>query len=179
MDFPVFPGQIAPSFTLPDLYDRPHCLADYRGAIAILDFWSAECGWCERSDSELLQRLPIWGPRVRLITIASNPNESTELIARTFCQRNLPLLLLDRQQEVANLYGAIITPQLFVVDTQGILRYSGAFDDMTFHRRVPTRPYLQQAVEALLAGQDPDPAQTTPYGCAIVRQMPSINNSEA
>jgi hypothetical protein len=31
------------------------------------------------------------------------------------------------------------------------------------------RSYLSDALEALLAGRQPDPAETSPYGCALVR----------
>jgi hypothetical protein len=56
-----------------------------------------------------------------------------------------------------------------VIDATGILRYRGAFDDVTFRQRTPARFYLKEAVEVLLAGKLPDPAETQPYGCTIVR----------
>ena len=84
-------------------------------------------------------------------------------------ERQIPLVLRDAHQQVAELYGAQTTPHLLLVDRKGILRYQGAFDDVTFRQRRPTRSYLRQAVEAIQAGRDPDPAQTPPYGCALVR----------
>jgi hypothetical protein len=84
-------------------------------------------------------------------------------------ERGLPLLLHDPDQQVADLYGAQTTPHLFVVDPEGILRYQGALDDVTFRRRVPTQQYLLQAVAALLAGELPEVDQTPVYGCMIVR----------
>jgi hypothetical protein len=59
-----------------------------------------------------------------------------------------------------------------VIDHQGLLRYPGALDDANFRQRDAHRFFLRQAVNAVLAGQDPDPAQTTPYGCTIVRALP-------
>ena len=50
--------------------------------------------------------------------------------------------------------------------------YRGAFDDVTFRQRAATRSYLKDAVEALLAGRNPDLAETAPYGCTIVRHIP-------
>ena len=71
--------------------------------------------------------------------------------------------------ELPDLYGSLTTPHIFVIDREGKLRYQGAFDDVTFRQREPTRFYLKDALDALLAGRQPEPAQTTPYGCSIVR----------
>ena len=169
MDSMIPNNQAAPLFSLPALDGTPYRLQDWRGKVVILDFWSAECPWSERCDQELLSYLPAWGEAVRLVTIASNANEADDLLARAAALRGLPLVLRDAQQKVADLYQAQTTPHLFVVDGQGVLRYQGALDDVTFRKRTPTQPYLRQAVEAVLAGNAPDPAHTPPYGCTIVR----------
>jgi len=107
-----------------------------------------------------------------MLPIASNVNESPALLARAAGQRGLPLVLIDADYQVADLYSAQTTPQLFLIDQDGILRYQGAFDDVTFRQRRPTQNYLRMAVEALLAGRRPDPAQTLSQGCSIVRYIP-------
>ena len=162
----------APDFELPDLSGQPHTLQDFRGQVVLLNFWSAECPHAARVDGELLNDLRRWGSRVAMISSASNVNEPTELISRVANERNLPLVLHDTQGKVADLYAAQTTPHLFLIDQSGILRYQGAYDDVTFRQRTPTRFYLRQAVQALLSGQMPDPAETPPYGCAIVRHAP-------
>jgi len=96
-----------------------------------------------------------------------------DFLSRVAAERDLPLVLHDARHQVADLYGAKTTPHFFVVDPQGILRYQGALDDTTFRKRTPSRFYLRQAVEAMLEGRSPDPGQTTPYGCTIVRFMPN------
>jgi peroxiredoxin len=169
MDTLISINQPAPDFELADLNGTVHFLSDYRGVIVILNFWSAECQWTERTDRELAVYLTRWGDRVALLPIASNKNEPLSLLRQKASERSLPLVLHDKNGKVADLYGASTTPEFFVVDPDGILRYQGAFDDVTFRKREPEQDYLRQAVEALLAGQQPDPAQTPPYGCAIVR----------
>lgn len=172
MDTRISIGEPAPGFTLSDLAGNVHSLADVLGRIAIVYFWSAECGWCEQADAQLLGLTQPWGDAVALLPIASNTNEDRGQLARAVQWRGLPLVLIDAGHQVADLYGALTTPHLFVIDQDGILRYQGAFDDMTFRQRTPTKNYLQMAVEALLAGQQPDPALTMSYGCSIVRHMP-------
>ena len=165
-------NQPAPQFSLPDWQGKTHSLADYRGRLVLLNFWSAECPWSERGDAEIIPLLERWGPSVVLLSIASNTNESLELISQAAQRRRLPTVLLDRDHAIADQYAAQTTPHYFVVDQGGLLRYQGAFDDITFRQRTATRHFLGEAVEALLAGRLPDPASTPPYGCTIVRYLP-------
>jgi peroxiredoxin len=169
MDPVIRSGATAPQFSLPGLDGRIHTLDEARGRILVLNFWSAECPWAERADQELVTALQDWGERVQLWTIASNANETAEQVTAEAARRSLPLVLLDAGQEAADLYGAQTTPHLFVIDEAGLLRYQGVLDDVTFRRRTPSIPYLRQAVDALLQGRAPAPAETPPYGCTIVR----------
>ncbi|MBN1665860.1 MAG: redoxin domain-containing protein [Anaerolineales bacterium] len=171
MDSLIHTGQPAPIFTLPALDGSLHRLEEGRGRIIVLNFWSAECPWAERGDRELLGYLPAWGQRAALWTIASNAHETPELMIQAAAQRCLPIVLHDADQRVADLYEAQTTPHFFVIDTDGILRYQGALNNVTFRQRNATRFYLRDAVEALLSGTLPDPAQTAPYGCTIVRHV--------
>jgi hypothetical protein len=164
-------GDPAPGFLLSDLDGYPHRLRDYHGRIVILNFWSAECPWVERVDRELLSYTQGWGGGTVLVPIAANLTEDKELIAASARSRGLGWMLRADQASL-EAYGVQTTPQLFVIDALGLLRYRGAFDDVTFRQRTPSRFYLKDAVEKLLAGQSPDPAETTPYGCAVVRYFP-------
>jgi hypothetical protein len=161
-------GAIAPHFTLPDLLGCPHRMQDARGRIVLLNFWSAECPWSARADEALKPLLLGWSQEVILLTIACNANETLDLIQHVAAERQLPLVLVDQNQQVADLFGAQTTPHLFVIDGSSVLRYQGALDDVTFRQRTPSKLYLRDAVEAVRSGRAPDPAQTPPYGCMIV-----------
>jgi peroxiredoxin len=169
MENRIYNDQPAPDFTLNDLNGRAHTLSDLCGQIVILNFWSAECPWAQRADEALLSLIEDRGNEVVLLPIAANANEAPPLLKEAAAERGLPLVLHDKYQHVADLYGAQATPHIFVLDKKGILRYQGAFNDVTFRQKTPTQQYVQDAVEAVLAGERPDPAQTPPYGCAIVR----------
>ncbi len=164
-------GQPAPEFSLPDLEGREHRLSAARGQIVVLNFWSASCPHAERTDRLIAELAQGWRGRVVVWPIASNANETAQEIRQAAEARGLPLVLIDARHTVADAYGAVTTPHLYVVDTQGMLRYAGAPDDVTFRQRTPARHYLADAVAALLAGQDPEPAETPGYGCVIVRMI--------
>ncbi len=167
--FPAALGLPAPTFSLPDLAGDLHSLEDYCGKIVLLNFWSVDCGWTERADRELASHLARWGADVILLPIESNDNERHADVRRAAKERGLPTVLLDAGQSVADLYGAVTTPHFFVIDRAGILRYRGAFDDVSFRQRTPTQAYLVPAVDALLTGTTPNPADTPTFGCTIVR----------
>jgi peroxiredoxin len=160
----------APDFELPDLEGRRQRLGDQRGKIVVVNFWSCECPHSERTDRETTAMCVRWRDDVVLLPIAANRIESTEAMAAAARLRRLPTVLIDREHLVADLYGALITPEVFVIDRSGILRYHGAIDDVTFGQRRPTRFFLDEAVEALLEGRSPLVAETLPHGCAIVRE---------
>ena len=165
LNFPV------PDFELPDLHGRHHRLSEYRGRIVIVNFWSCECPHSERTDKAIMSMFVQWKDDVSMLTIASNRNESAEDVANVSEARRLPTVLLDANCEVADLFEAQTTPHVFVIDREGILRYRGSVDDVTFRQRVPTRFFLDLAVESLLEGHSPTLTESPAYGCAIVREV--------
>ena len=164
-------NQPAPDFELPDLFGTLHKLSDYRGKIVIIDFWSAECPHSERTDGYLLGLLEGWKGEVVMLSVAANRSESLQMVEEAAITRRLPIVLVDEQQAITDLYEALTTPHVFVVDRESTLRYRGAVDNLTFRQRTATRFFVQEAVEALLRGQIPELAETPAYGCAIVREI--------
>lgn len=161
--------QAAPDFRLADQDGFLHRLSDYRGRIVVLAFSSSSCPHAERADRELADLRAAWGEQVVPLVVLSGADEgpgASRLLAQA---RSLPVVLRDGDHALADLYQAEVTPHLFVLDRDGRLRYRGALDDTSLRRRNPTRSFLKEAVEALLAGSAPDPAETTPFGCALVR----------
>jgi peroxiredoxin len=163
-------NQPAPDFALPDLDGHLQRLSALRGKIIVVNFWSAECGWSEQSDLEIREYSEAYPGRVVTLRVAANANEADEMLKDVSRARGLDIILKDSSAKVADLYAAQTTPQLFVVDEGGLLRYQGAPTDKTFRQRTATRFYLKEALEALLAGRLPEVAETLPYGCAIVRE---------
>jgi peroxiredoxin len=82
-------------------------------------------------------------------------------------ERGLPFPYLhDKTQEVAHAYGAARTPEIFLFDADMKLRYHGAPDD-NYEEDQATVPYLRNALDAVLAGQEPSMTDTSPVGCTI------------
>ena len=162
-------GSPAPDFELEDLEGKRHSPRDEFGSILVLNFWSAECVHSQRADEEFEDLAMEWGEGVAFWCIASNENEGDELIRNAVAISKFDRLLRDQHLAVADAYGAVTTPHVFVIDEQGVLRYSGAFNNVSLRQRTPTRNYLQEAVKSVQNGVDPDHSETAPFGCAIIR----------
>ena len=164
-------NQPAPVFELPDLQGNRYKLSDYRGRIVILNFWSCECPHSARADELMMKWLEEWGGNVELLSIAANKNESAQDVETAARSRGIPKVLIDTEHVVADLYEAVTTPHVFVVDRDGILRYWGAVDDVTFRNRTASRFFLKEVVDALIEGLQPTLTETPAYGCTIVREI--------
>ena len=74
--------------------------------------------------------------------------------------------LRDESQEAAREYGAKTTPDVFVLDAGGRLRYRGAPDADHMDPSL-NAAWLREALDALLAGQEPARPETDPVGCSV------------
>ena len=167
MDTVIAAGRVAPDIDLLDLDGIRRRLKDQHGRLTVLNFWSAQCPWSERTDAATLDA--VREADADLWTIASCAGESPDRILEVSTARKLPVVLLDPDQAVADRYQAQATPHVYVIDTQGLLRYRGAPDDTGFGFSPRTRSYLGDALRAIRQGRAPDPAETPAHGCAIVR----------
>ena len=74
--------------------------------------------------------------------------------------------LRDESQEVARAYGAKTTPDVFVVDSGGALRYRGA-PDPDSNDPTLNATWLREALDAMLAGEEIARPETEPVGCSV------------
>lgn len=75
------------------------------------------------------------------------------------CELKYPYLH-DEGAKAAKAFGATRTPEVFVIEG-GKVVYKGAFDD---HPSKPTKSYVADAVQAVLAGKSPEITETRPFG---------------
>ena len=79
---------------------------------------------------------------------------------------NFPYLF-DETQEVAKMYGAERTPEVFLFNELGLLKYHGTIDDNYEDESNVNKKYLEDAIESLIEGKDPKTSLTDPVGCTI------------
>ena len=75
----------------------------------------------------------------------------------------------DNSGAVGHLYSMKTTPDMYVIDKNGVLVYAGAIDDKPdpVHDPKTARNYVRETVDDLLAGKPIEVSQTKPYGCSV------------
>ncbi|HEV2687905.1 MAG TPA: hypothetical protein VGV35_05100, partial [Bryobacteraceae bacterium] len=74
----------------------------------------------------------------------------------------------DGNNVLADRFGAEVTPESYVIDSNGVIRYHGSIDDSQNEARIRTRG-LRLALDAVLAGKPVEITQTKAFGCSIKR----------
>jgi peroxiredoxin len=168
-------GDKAIPFALPGVDGEEHSLADYadKAAVAVV-FSCNHCPYVLAWEDRMIQvQADYAGKGVQLIAIGSN--DAQKYPADSFAKMkeharekgfNFPYLR-DETQEVARFYGAERTPEFFLFDKGGVLRYHGAPDDNYDDPQAVQQQYLRDALDAVLAGETPAIAETPPVGCTI------------
>lgn len=77
--------------------------------------------------------------------------------------------VVDENHVLADAFGATKTPDVFLFNEEMELVYKGAIDDNSKDKNAVEEPYLMNAVKALSAGKEINPATTKALGCSIKR----------
>lgn len=107
--------------------------------------------------------------KVQFIGINSNKQEKIEEIVAYSKKHGFEFpVLKDRENKIADYFGARRTPEVFLLDAKRVLRYAGAIDNSP---KEPTKHYLKEALDLVIAGKDiPKPSKKTrAIGCTIKR----------
>jgi peroxiredoxin len=164
-------GDPAPEFELPDT-DGANASPDGSSATVIV-FTCNHCPYALAWHDRIAQVARDYGERgVRVLAINPNdsaryPRDSIEAMRERVGREDWPMpYLRDESQQVARLYGAETTPDVFVLDSERRVRYRGA-PDSDHDDPGQNASWLRDALDAILAGTEPPRAQTRPVGCSI------------
>src|SRR5215217_6189098 len=124
-------GQKATGFTLPDTDGQQHSLST--GQVAVVVFTCNHCPYALAWHDRIAQAARDYA-NVRFLAVNPNdaeryPRDSLEAMRERVAREDWPMpYLRDESQEVARAFGARTTPDVFVFDAEGRLRYRGAPD---------------------------------------------------
>jgi peroxiredoxin len=155
---------------LPGVDDKSHSLADYREAkVVVVVFTCNHCPVAKMYEERLIEFARKNEEKVQVVAISVSHNGADGLakMKSRAAEKGFPFpYLYDESQKSARSYGATVTPHFFVLDHDRRIAYMGAFDD-NFNRDKVEKQYLADAVEALLAGNEPRVKESLQRGCAI------------
>lgn len=168
-------GERIPEFNLPATDGKTYSNAGISGEKAtVVMFWCNHCPYViPNQDRVIGMQREFKSQGVKFAAICSNsslshPADSFENMVKRAQEMNYNFPYLhDESQEVAQDFGAQRTPEVYLFDAEGKLRYHGRIDDNHEDVNKARSHDLHNALNAVLAGKLPDPAETGAVGCTI------------
>ncbi|MBI3610208.1 MAG: thioredoxin family protein [Nitrospirae bacterium] len=168
-------GEKAPDFHLPGVDGKTYSLQSFSDkAVVVVMFTCNHCPYVQAYEDRLIAVQKDYADRgVQLVAINANETRNypeddfPHMVQRAKTQGyNFPYLR-DEDQSVAEAYGAHYTPEIFVLDRERRLRYTGRIDNNWQNPKTAMSHDLRNAVDALLGGTAVPQPETHAFGCTI------------
>jgi len=175
-------GDSMPSFSgLPATDGGSYSSSDFDADVLVLVSLANHCPWVRGMDAGLIELVESFeGQDVEVVGFAVNHREDDRLPAMIEHGKRVGynfVYLFDESQALGRALGATRTPEYFVFDKARKLAYTGLLTnsparetrdgDVMFTNGAQTTFYTRDAIAALLAGDQPDPAETRAQGCSV------------
>lgn len=165
-------GDKAPAWQdLPGTDGKKHSLADLeeKSAVVVV-FTCASCPTAvdyEERIAALAKQFADQSVAVVAICVNQVPEDRLDALTERVKAKKLAFhFLYDESQQIAKDYGAIFTPEFYVLNKDREVVYMGAFDDATDPAKVK-EPWVTDAVKAALAGDKLEKTETIARGCRV------------
>jgi len=169
-------GDTIEDFKLKNINDKMVSLSDYKTAKGfIIVFTCNMCPYAVANEDRIIaldKKYKTLGYPV----IAINPNDPKASSGDSFEAMKIRAeekgftfpYLFDYGQKVYPKFGATKTPHVYIVSKKGMkVQYIGAIDNSSRNPEAVTEKYVENTVDALLAGKKPEKTVTKAIGCSI------------
>lgn len=173
-------GDPAPGFTLKSASGKDVSLSDFKGRTVVLEWTTPGCPFVKKhydsGNMQKLQKETVDKGIVWLTICSSGPGKqgylTPEEALKATSENGLAstAYLMDEDGKVGRLYDAKRTPEMYVINKEGVLVYHGAIDD----KKSPdpadiagAKNHVMAAIEDLLSGKPVSTPKTEAYGCSI------------
>ncbi len=163
-------GSKVDDFGVQDLNGNSATFAKLKGELTVVAFISVQCpvsnAYNERMNA-LYREFSRKG--VRFIILNANQTEPADAVAAHAREHGFDFAVYkDAGNAVADRFGAMATPETYVIDRTGVVLYHGSVDDSQNPSGVHNQ-WLKQALDAALEGRPVEKAETRAFGCSIKR----------
>lgn len=169
-------GDTIEDFSLINVDDKVVSLADYNDAKGFIIVFT--CNMCPYSvaNEDRINALDAKYKGQGYPVIAINPNDPKASKGDSFEDMKVRAndkgftfpYLFDKGQKVYPKFGASKTPHVFIVTKKDMkVQYIGAIDNSSRNEDAVTEKYVEDAVDALLAGKKLQKTETRAIGCSI------------
>lgn len=168
-------GDTAPAFELKNVDGKMVSFKDYKDAKGyIVVFTCNTCPYAQAYEDRIIALHQKFAPKgYPVIAVMANdaslsPGDSYDKMKARAKEKQLPYAyLFDEAQAVVKQYGATRTPEVYLLDKDMKVRYTGAIDDNFQDASAATKRYVEEAISALEQGKDPNPNFTKAVGCGV------------
>jgi len=173
--FALEAGDAAPDFKIRALDGEIRELSSYEGRPVVLEWTHYGCpfvgklyksGKIPELQEEASERGVVW------LLVASGLSADLEKLKSHELAglRTVDGVLLDPDGALAKAYGARTAPHFYVINSKGTIAFEGAADDnrsASLEKAMEGRNFLEEAIDAVLAAEEPAVRAAKPYGCAV------------
>ena len=163
-------GAPVADFQVRDLDGRAVSFSSLKGPVTVVTFIATQCPVSNSYNQRMIDLYKDYAPKnVKFVFVNANRSEPAgEVRAHAKRVGFTFLVYKDPDNVIADRFDAQVTPESYVIASDGILRYHGSIDDDMNVARVHTQR-LRLALDAVLAGKPVPAVETKAFGCTIKR----------
>jgi peroxiredoxin len=169
-------GDTIEDFTLKNIDDKMVSLSNYQGVKGFIIIFT--CNMCPYSvaNEDRIIALDAKYKSKGYPVISINPNDPKVSIGDSFEDMKVRAAekgftfpyLFDEGQKVFPKFGASKTPHVYIVNALAMkVEYIGAIDNSSRNPDAVSEKYVENVIDALLAGKKPTKTETRAIGCSI------------
>lgn len=157
-------------FNVQDLNGQTHAFSTLKGPVTVVTFISVQCPVSNAYNDRMNALHKDYSAKgVKFIFVNANRTESAGAVAEHAKDVGFAFpVYKDADNHLANSFNAQVTPESYVIDSTGTIRYHGSIDDSQNPARIHNRG-LSAALDAVLSGASVSVPETKAFGCAIKR----------
>ena len=171
-------GDYATDFSLKNVDGKMVSMADFQDAKGfIVSFTCNTCPYSVMYEQRIIDLNKKYASKGYPV-IAINPNDpkqnpgdSFDKMVEIANEKNYPFpYLIDESQDVTRNFGATNTPHMYIIQKANAkykVVYIGTIDNNPKVSEKATKHYIDDAIEAILSGQNIEVAKTKAVGCSI------------
>lgn len=169
----------APDFKAVGHDGETYQLSDLQGQRVILEWYNRDCPFVRKfyDVGKMQEYQKQYAEHAVWLTVVSSREGAQGYMNAAKTKENVEkeksqakVVLIDEDGTIGKAYGAKTTPQIVLIDEQGVLRYNGAIDSIPSANSEDiekARNYLQLGMDELIAGDELTVKRSNPYGCSV------------
>lgn len=164
-------GATVEGFSLPDTDGATKSLKELKGKNGTLVVWlSAQCPVVAAYKDRINEIAAEYQAKgISFVGINSNATEDLNYVKTNKASFGYTFpVLIDKDNVLADKWGATVTPEVYYLDSKNVLRYHGAIDNDKNGKNI-SKPYLKTAFDAALGGKAIAETKAAAFGCSIKR----------